>query len=293
MRASNLVIGASIGIFGLQSVYWAATNMSKYLEGKIRLVNELIDSNVRVGYEDLVLILCTVLSACASGRWPGPRIDRKRFVELLIEHSPPDLHTSWISVPALVNKNLVRESDTPYARDNTRIFRDEEIDLCLPDAVKVYPRIDPRNLKRCSYAALIYDWLRCSYAHEYRADEHITQVAASRHSARVSYIGRRHGNGIRRMASFHLGYLISLAQHHATNELIHPRSRPSLVGRNRVDMSGTRLCVGSRWGLFSDFAPITALAPRRSFATFLPDIGEGTPKGPMEWQSIRSKQSTG
>jgi hypothetical protein len=200
--------------------------MSKFLDDKIRLVNELVDSGIRVGYEDLALILCTVISASAARRWPGPRIDRKRFVELLANQSPPDAHTSWVSIAALVNKHLVSEADTPFARNNTRIFRDDEIDLTLGEAAKAYPHLAIRDLKRCSYAALIYEWLRCGYAHEYGPDEHITQVAASRQEARVSYIGRRHGVGIRRMVSFHIDYLITLAQFHAANDADRPTSQP-------------------------------------------------------------------
>lgn len=203
--------------------------MSKFLEDKIRLVRELIESDIRVGYEDLALILCAVISACAAGRWPEPRIDRKRFVELLVTHSPADARTSWVSLAALINKHFVSEADTPFARDETRIFRDEEIDLTLGDAAKAYPHLTIRDLKKCSYANLIYEWLRCGYAHQYGPDEHVTQVAASRRDARVSYIGRRHGSGIRRMTSFHLDYLTTLAEHHAVNdaERLSPQPLPA------------------------------------------------------------------
>jgi hypothetical protein len=158
--------------------------MSKYLEDKIRLVNELCASQIRVGYEDLALIFCAVISACAARKWEGPNIDRKRFVELLTNHSPSEVCTSWVSIAALINKNLIDEADTPSANDETRIFRDKEIDLPLADAGKKYQHVKVRDLKNCSYAALIYGWLRCGYAHEYAPNQNITQIAAS--STRVS-----------------------------------------------------------------------------------------------------------
>lgn len=198
--------------------------MSKYLESKIRLVSELVESDVHVGYEDLALILCAVMSACAARRWQGNGFDRKRFVELLVNHSPTDAHTSWVSIAALVNKNFVDEADTPFAHDETRIFRDEDIDLPLAAAAKRYQHFKLRDLKKCSFAALIYEWLRCGYAHEYAPNENITQAAASRRVARVSYIGQGDGPRIRRMTSFHLEYLIELAQHHASQDGDRPSS---------------------------------------------------------------------
>ena len=45
-------------------------------------------------------------------------MDRRRFVELLVSHSPQDFRTAWVSIPALVNEGLVLENDTPYAGGN-------------------------------------------------------------------------------------------------------------------------------------------------------------------------------
>src|SRR5206468_4715799 len=100
--------------------------------------------------------------------------------------------------------------------DFTRIFRDDEIDLSFPDAQKRFPQISTLELKKHTYASLIYSWLRCPYAHEYCTVGSTTHVPASHQPARVSYIGRRFPNGnASRIASFHIDYLISLASFHA------------------------------------------------------------------------------
>ena len=190
--------------------------MRHFLEDRIRLVRELIESDISVAYGDLVLILSAVISSCAAARWPGRGIDRRRFVELLVQLSPPDAHMNWVCVPALINSNLVSEADTPYGPgENTRIFRDDEIDLELSAAQAKYTNVSLGNLKRRTYAVLIYEWLRCGYAHEYCAHENITHVPPSRYNARLSYIGRGTPDGLKRMVSFHLDYLIDLAQFHA------------------------------------------------------------------------------
>ncbi len=195
--------------------------MREFLQDRIRLVRDLLeDDSPQVAYADVVLILSAVISACAALRWPGPGLDRRRFVELLVSESSADYHLSWISVPALIVGGHVSEADTPYGRpgESTRIFRDEEIDLDYPDALNTYTNVEPRELKRCSYAALIYEWLRCGYAHQYCPHENITSVPPSRYEARLSYIGRgRRDDAVTQIVSFHLGYLIQVAEYHATN----------------------------------------------------------------------------
>lgn len=76
-----------------------------------------------------------------------------------------------------------------------------------------YPKVSTRDLKRASYANRIYEWLRCGYAHNYWAAGNTTHVAPSDRPAQISYIGRREPDGTRvRIASFHLDYLISVAE---------------------------------------------------------------------------------
>ena len=201
--------------------------MKDFLQDRVRLVRELIESEIDVHYADIALILCSVISACSAIRWPGRGIDRRRFGELLACRSPTDAHAAWVSVPALINRGLVSEVDTPYKGNETRIFRDEDIDLEIADAQEQYPGVTVCDLKRCTYANLIYEWLRCGYAHGYWHDENVTHAPASQHDARVSYIGRNVGNGTRRMVSFHPDYLIGLAEYHAANVPNSPESHPA------------------------------------------------------------------
>ena len=121
--------------------------MRHFLEDRIRLVRELIASDISVAYGDLVLILTAVISSCAAARWPGRGIDRRRFIELLVQLSPPDAHTNWVCVPALINSKLVAEADTPYGPgESTRIFRDEDIDLELSAAHARYAAVSLGDL---------------------------------------------------------------------------------------------------------------------------------------------------
>lgn len=107
------------------------------------------------------------------------------------------------------------DSETPWGvfGQEIRIFTGDEIDGAIPDMAKKYPKVSTRDLKRASYANRIYEWLRCGYAHIYWAAGNTTHVAPSDRPAQISYIGRREPDGSRvRIASFHLDYLVSVAE---------------------------------------------------------------------------------
>lgn len=205
--------------------------MRDFLLGRVRLVRHLLENwgPSEAHYADLVLILTSVISACAALRCPGNGIDKRRFIEPLVRDSPDSFHLSWIIVPILVAKGLISETVTAYAKpgQSTRIFRDEEIDREYCDARQAFPRISVKSLKSCSYAVLIYEWLRCGYVHEYCPHESITHFPASRRPARVNCIGRMTKSGLKRMVSFHFYYLIEVAEHHAANVSDTPSSPPS------------------------------------------------------------------
>ena len=118
--------------------------MKEFLQDRIRLVNELVAGGPEVAYADLVLILTAVISGSAAARWPGNGIDRNRFTELLVRHSPAEFHCDYVCVAGLLRSNLIGESETPWGKpgDATRIFTDEEIDLNLNNARLKFPQLD-------------------------------------------------------------------------------------------------------------------------------------------------------
>lgn len=142
--------------------------MRSFLLDRIRLVNELIVGGPEVAYADLVLILTAVISACSACRWPERNLDRYRFVELLVRSSTPEAHCDYICLLSLMIAGLISERDTPWGLPgkSSRILRDDEIDLAFSDAQSRFPHIPMLELKKHTYAPLIYSWLRCAYSHE-------------------------------------------------------------------------------------------------------------------------------
>lgn len=191
--------------------------MKHFLEKRLDLAKYLMSDVPIACYGDVVLIITAVLSACASIRWSGRNIDRKRFIELLVKYSLEEFHASWVSIPALINAGFIKEDNTLYKGGNsTRIFCDEEIDLCIEEAKNQYPMVPNKQFRKHCYASLIYEWLRCGYAHEYCHHENITPIPASRYNARLSYIGRSINNKQKKMVSIHIEYLLELANYHVT-----------------------------------------------------------------------------
>jgi hypothetical protein len=194
--------------------------MQRFLRDRLEWVKSLCeDHESHATIHDLYLILTAIMSACAANRFPFKGFDKNRFIELLVMYSPPEFHTSWISVPALINDGLLTEADTPYGAPghSTRIFCDEEIDQSYDNALARYFTIPRKTLVKYSYAALIYELLRCGYAHQYMHDETITPAAPTKREARVSYIsGSSHGK-VSKRANFHFDYLFRLAEYHVEN----------------------------------------------------------------------------
>jgi hypothetical protein len=189
--------------------------LHSFLQGRIDLVKVLRESSLPVAHQDLELILTAVMSACAACRWPGKGFDQKRFVESLIRFSSPELHLDYVSTGALLEAGVISDGQTPWGQpgQQLRIFTGDEIDGTIAAMAERYASVSIRDLKKASYANRIYEWLRCGYAHSYWADGNTTHVPPSDESAQISYIGQREPDGTRiRIASFHLDYLVSVAQ---------------------------------------------------------------------------------
>lgn len=199
--------------------------MKKFLQGRLEFVKRLCDSELPVEYADVVLILCSVLSACASWRWPGTdKKDTKRFVELLVKHSPVEFKTSWVSVPCLIYKGKIDKNKTPLGKVASSLeeIASDKVDLSFEDAVQTYRDVEGgvKTLRKYCYAALIYTQLRCGYSHEYSTerpffppcpDEIDNSPILYRHRLFVAE------NKIITIASFSINYLIELAEYHVAN----------------------------------------------------------------------------
>ena len=194
----------------------------EYLSERIEVARWIHSDCPTAIYADVAMPLCTILSTCAAERWPGKRgIDRKRFVELIVRYSGPELCGDHVSIPRLVSVGELNSGATPYGRpgQDMRIFCNDEVDLPFDEATAAYPAVPRQRLRKHSYACMLYELLRCGYAHQFAANKGITTCPPSWREAKVSYISRfanRESDDLLRMTHFHLEYLFELAEHHAS-----------------------------------------------------------------------------
>lgn len=155
-------------------------------ERKINTFTNLHDEG-KATYGDAILVLTAVISALASQCWPGNSLDRCRFNQLLVDYAP---ETRTISVPVLM-KHFESNGKTDLASilklhiDSCvplgTIPRGDIVDLSEKDVEKLlgasFCRIEVR--KR-SYANLLYEELRCSYSHEFKPGDRVEVHRPSR-----------------------------------------------------------------------------------------------------------------
>lgn len=175
---------------------------SEWVAVKCEIAMALARGDCGGGYCEAVILLCAVLNSLAAEVWNGRGIDRKRFIELLVGWGSLTRELRTISVPLLVQKletmgcpewqdsQLLRSEILGF--DVTSILVGSDVDKQEDELALLSPRLSSRLLRKCSYACLLYEQLRSSYAHEYRpGDRCDSQPMAIGTLALVSYVNRR------------------------------------------------------------------------------------------------------
>lgn len=194
-------------------------------------------------YSESTILVCAVLSALSAEVWPGDRIDQKRFVELLVRLSTSANSTTTISIPLLV-QHLVAANDhvnsTALTRallsfSPTRIVSGPEVDRSEADVLALCPFLHIKTIRKHSYAYLLYEEVRSSYAHEYRPGSRVDSWPMTEYDGQaVSYVNRLLKPGILetgRLIHFHTEWLRRVAIDLASNIDAHattiPRALPT------------------------------------------------------------------
>jgi hypothetical protein len=191
------------------------------------------------------MILCAVLNSLAAEIWDGRGIDKKRFIEMLVGWGSSPMELRTISIPLLVQElermGLPECQDAQLLRgellgsDVTRILAGREVDKHEDELALLCPRLSSRLQRKCSYACLLYEQLRSSYAHEYRPGDDIGLRPMYRGTrASVSYVNRIAPGrplGAVRLIHFHVEWLVWLVMDIAAfidaSPVLLPLERPS------------------------------------------------------------------
>ena len=187
---------------------------------KCQVATRLSRGEAGGGYAEAAILVCATLSALAAELWAGTGIDRVRFIEMLVKLGPEAGTCRTISVPLLTQHlqssgrpteatQLQRAFSVPSI---SRILTGPEVDRLEADVLAVCPALDLEELRRFSYASILYGEIRSSYAHEYRPGQLADSLPMTmRQDQKVSYINRICDDlQTRRLVHFHFEWLTAL-----------------------------------------------------------------------------------
>jgi len=174
-------------------------------------------------YSESAILVCATMSALAAEVWPGRNIDRARFIELLVRIGPtPDL-PMVISVPLFIrhveltsSKSCAKLlSDKLLPISATRVITGPDVDKTEGEVLSICSGFTSKDIRKFSYACLLYEEVRSAYAHEYRPGDKADSWPMTRSEGQsVSYVNRLLTPGIPetgRLIHFHIDWLAKLA----------------------------------------------------------------------------------
>ena len=187
-----------------------------WVTDKCNIALALESGQLGAGYSEAAILVCATLNALAAEAWPGRGLDRVRFVELLIKMMSSTPSPATISVPLLVQhlrtESLTAEADTltrelmPFG--SSLVITGSDVDKSEFDLLSICPAIPVGLLRKNSYACLLYEDIRSSYAHEYRPGGRADSWPMTMLQGQsISYVN----NVSERRIHFHIEWLASIA----------------------------------------------------------------------------------
>lgn len=148
---------------------------ASWIADRDRLARELSGSTSPWRYADGIIPLCVSINAMASSLWiEETRNDRNRFIELVARFGGGDgVDPTTVSRPLLAQSKPAWRAAVPVSRINWALTGDDD----LPETEIVPKHPDPakaddlkrKEIRKFSYASLLYSEIRCGFIHTYRA----------------------------------------------------------------------------------------------------------------------------
>lgn len=197
-----------------------------WVKEKCKIANNLAQGEAGGSYSEAAILVCTALSALAAEVWPGRGFDRARFIELLVRLGSSPRVPMNISVPLLVRHLETTSADNLkdcatllvrkfLAFGSSQVVTGSEVDKMECELVSVCPVLTLATIRKFSYANLLYEQVRSSYAHEYRpGDKADSWPMTANKDQSASYVNRLLGPGVpetERLIHFHIAWLTTLA----------------------------------------------------------------------------------
>ena len=168
-----------MSIENLQHKQWLRAGDQQWLENRLRIARAVLamSDQKTASTFDAQIILCCALGAIAATIWPGHRIDKFRYNELLTQYCSQIPLPSQISIPSLVESFKGKPEEILIKKefnfDSNKKTAAHEIDCDELTVLKKVPTLPLAKVREASYASIIYRDLRCGLVHTYALQERL------------------------------------------------------------------------------------------------------------------------
>lgn len=170
------------------------SNYREWYFQRIKIADEIVANHHYKGEADAEILLCCGISALAAQMWPGEGIDRKRFVQFLIQFAESSLAVQKISVPLLASKlEAVGNLDSAIKVRRTylpvrSVLLDGDVDKDDTEIMAKFPTLSRKEIRGCAYASSIYADLRSGLVHEFQLPSYLVPYKVSDRTDIPSYV---------------------------------------------------------------------------------------------------------
>lgn len=147
----------------------------KWFTGKVAVADGIVKVYGETATTDAEILLCCATSALAAKMWPGPRKDKRRLVQFMVDFAPSALKVTRISIPILIakmkrhNRSAVADAIVRqfYAFPQLEILDGDRVDRDERSVLNAVSNLSITDVRVASYAGIIYSDLRSGLVHEY------------------------------------------------------------------------------------------------------------------------------
>jgi hypothetical protein len=187
----------------------------EFAREKTEIARRLNSGECGCGYYEAASVISNVLSGISAVLWPRvDGIDRKRFVELLVNYTDPGLRASYISIPLLERQLIQSGNDNNKEIGGTlakyEIVTGEDVDTPESRVPSLFPTLERKRIREFSYSNLLYKEVRCGVVHKYSLGKSSSSFPLTSRETFVSYVSMDTDDYKGRRIHFHFDWMANL-----------------------------------------------------------------------------------